>query len=249
MMTTPQPLTLGTPPCHAVFYPPNGDPRAALVMVPPLFDEQRCAHRALHAGAMALAGAGVAALHLNLTGTGNSDGRLEDVTLARWLGDIEAAMAWLRERAAHAPLILLGCRAGALLAAQLSTADRLLLLQPVISGKDYLRQTRTRRMIQDKLTGDPPRTDPREIEGQLIADTLMAELEALRLPDAPLAADTRLLQCSFNANPTKEYADLLTRWSLPAASFRTLVQEPFWLPHTPYDYPALTAALVQEVLI
>jgi hypothetical protein len=247
-MHTPHPLTLGMPPCHAVFFPPEGETRAAVVMVPPLFDEQRCAHRALHACAMALGGAGIATLHLNLTGTGNSDGRLDTVTLDRWLTDIQTAIAFTRARATGVPLTLLGCRAGALLASRTTDIDRLLLLQPVVSGASYLRQARTRRMIQDKLTGDPPETHPREVEGQIVGEALLAELEALRLPDAPPVSDVRLLQCSFNTNPLKEYADLQTRWSLPAERFRALVQEPFWLPHTPGHYLSLKAAIIEEVL-
>lgn len=247
-MSMPHPLKLGMPSCHAVYFPPDSGPRAAVVIVPPLFDEQRCAHRALHACAEALAGAGVAALHLHLTGTGNSDGRLEEVTLARWQDDIRAAIAALRKRAPGVSVTLLGCRAGALMTAEATDVDRLLLVQPVSSGKDYLRQARTRRMIQNKLTGDPPETHPREIEGQIVGETLLAELEALRLPDTPPAVPTRLLQCSFNANTLKEYADLLARWSLPEAHFRPLVQEPFWLPHTPGYYLTLSAAVIEEVL-
>ncbi|OPZ83503.1 MAG: hypothetical protein BWY76_02241 [bacterium ADurb.Bin429] len=187
-------------------------------------------------------------MRLEPSGTGNSAGSLTDMSLARWSADLCAAGEAL---AGDTPLILLACRAGALLAARALadglTADRLLLLQPVTGGKEYLRQARTRRMIQDKLTGDPPETHPREIEGQVLAEALLADLEAARLPDAPPIADTRIIQCSFNEKPVKEYADLLSRWNLPADSLRALVHEPFWLPHSPGAYAALAAAIVEEM--
>lgn len=223
--------------------------RARVLLVPPLFDEQRCAHRALYAMAQALADAGVQVLRIEPSGTGNSAGLLTEMSLARWSADLRAAAATL---AGETPLTLLACRAGALLAAQAIadrlTAARLLLLQPATSGKDYLRQARTRRMIQYKLTGDPPDTHPREIEGQVLAEALLTDLEAARLPETPPLADTRLIQCSFNEKPVKEYADLLARWNLPADRLRALVHEPFWLPHSPGAYAALAAAVVEEVL-
>ncbi|HOF87033.1 MAG TPA: hypothetical protein PLZ36_02860, partial [Armatimonadota bacterium] len=126
-------------------------------------------------------------------------------------------------------------------------AVQFLLLQPATSGAEYLRQARTRRMIQDKLTGDPPETHPREIEGQVLSADLLAELEAARLPETPPLADIRMLQCSFTEKPVKEYADLLARWQLPADRLRALVHEPFWLPHSPGAYTALAAAVVAEV--
>lgn len=247
---TPHPLLLGTPPCHALERAPEGATVARVLMLPPLFEEQRCAHRALQAVAVALASAGARVLQVEPFATGNSAGRLTDISLSRWTDDIHATMAYL---ALHgdAPLTILACRAGALLAAR-ALADglatgRLLLLQPVTNGKEYLRQTRTRRMIQDKMTGDPPPTHPCEIEGQVLSEALLADLEALRLPDTPPAPGIRLIQCSFNEKPLKEFSDLLARWSLPAESLRPLVQEPFWLPHSPGRYESLAATLVEEV--
>jgi hypothetical protein len=239
----PQPVLVGDPPLHAMLFLPEGQPRAAVVLVPPLFEEQRCAHRALHVAAGALAASGAAVLHINLTATGNSAGSLAEVTIDRWHADVRAAAAFLRERT-DVPLTFLGCRAGALLAATAGIAADLLLLQPVTAGKEYLRQTRTRRAIQDKLTGSAVPVEPDELEGQVLSAALTDGLEALRMPEAP-PGHVRLLQCSFNDRLLVEYAALQAQW--PAMTVRAVVQEPFWLPHTPGTYAVLAEALAAEV--
>ena len=64
------------------------------------------------------------------------------------------APGWPFVIVAEAPLCLIALRAGVLPAVWAGlAAQRLLLWQPVLSGKSYLRQLRTRRMIQDAVTG------------------------------------------------------------------------------------------------
>lgn len=230
---------------HGMLFLPDGTARRRVLLLSPLFEEKRAAHRALLTCARALAGAGAAVLLPDLSGTGNSGGSLADLTLVQWRDDIATADAFLHARAA-APLCLIGCRAGALLAAGTPGAERLLLWQPVAAGKGYLRQLRTRRKIQDSLTGDAPPVGPREIEGVELSAALLAELEALALPDAAPTGDLRLLQCSFNETLLVEYARLAERW--PALRPRCLVAEPFWNPHSPGTYAELAAAVVEEAV-
>lgn len=239
-----EPILLGEPPLHGLYV--AGGMRAAVLLVSPLFDEKRCAHRAVVACARALAAAGAAVLQVDLTGTGNSAGELAQIDLARWQADLRTAAAALRERTSL-PLNVVAFRAGALLAAGAGLdAARLVMVQPVTAGKSYLNQARTRRMIQDKMTGDtPPEIDPHEIEGEVLSPTLFAELQALSLPEtAP--AGVRLLQCSFNDKLLSEYERLLARWG--EVPVQTVVAEPCWLPHTPGEYAALAQAVCVEVL-
>lgn len=227
-----------------LFLPPA--PRACVLLVAPLFEEKRCAHRALVTCAEALAADGAAVLLPDLSGAGNSDGRPAEIGLERWLDDLQAAADYLQGRA-EAPLCLIGCRAGALLATRLPAAARLLLWQPVLSGKNYLRQLRTRRMVQDAITGEKPRIGPYEVEGQELSASLFAVIETLALPDAPPSGDVRLLQCSFQDHLLTEYTRLAARW--PHLQTRCLVSEPFWNPHTPAGYAELAAALTEEALL
>jgi len=230
-----------------MLYLPAGSPRSRVLMVPPLFEEKRCAHRALTTCARALAAAGAAVLVPDLAGTGNSGGTLAEIRLETWLEDLHAAEAFLRERT-DVPSCLITLRAGVLPAVQAGLApERFLLWQPVLSGKSYLRQLRTRRMIQDSITGEAPPVGPFEVEGQELSPVFYAELEALSLTNAP-AGDLRLLQCSFNTNLLTEYTRLVARWGEEKVKTRCIVAEPCWNAHTPGRYADLAAALVEEAL-
>lgn len=249
------PITYSELDLHANYYAPRGVAHTAVLLISPLFEEKRCAHRALVSCARALAQAGAATLLPDLYGTGNSAGELTEIGLDRWQLDLQAAVEELRARAGDMPLTILACRAGALLAAH-AIADGLhpaqfILWQPVVSGRGYLSQLRTRRMIQDKITGDtPPETGEWEIEGQALSPALFASLQALSLPATMSAGMTlKLLQCSFNDKLLADYSRaILVAWGEERLRVRRLICEPFWNPHTPGDYTALAAGVVEEVL-
>ena len=235
-----------------MLYLPAGAARMCALVVSPLFEEKRSAHRALATCARALAAAGALTLLPDLSATGNSAGMLAEIGITQWMDDLRAAEELLRARD-DAPLCLIGCRAGALLAARALAeglpAARLLLWQPVTAGKQYLRQLRTRRNIQDSLTGHAPTTvGAYEIEGQELSAALFADLQALRLPDDPPPSELRLLQCSFTTTLLSEYARLAAHWGKDRLRVRCLVVEPFWRLHTPGAYTELAAALVEEAL-
>jgi hypothetical protein len=233
-----------------MLFTPASAPSACVVIVPPLFEEKRCAHRALTMCARALAEAGAVVLHPDLTATGNSQGRLADITLDDWIDDIVEAVTVVTDRAS-APVRITGCRAGALLAAHAVarglTVDRLLLWQPIASGRGYLQQTRTRRMIQQHVVGkSTAEDDPYEVEGQQLSSDLYTVLESLTYPTARSLNDLRLLQCGATDRLLNEYQRLGAQ--LPFSSMRCVVCPPFWLPHTPASYTAVTEAVCQEVL-
>lgn len=249
--TSIQPLLYGPTSLHAVCMAPAGACRARVLLVSPLFEEKRCAHRALFTCARALAEAGAAVLIPDVTGIGNSAGSLAETDVAQWSADLRAAATVLNEHG-DGPLILVGCRAGALLAVRALadglSAERLLLWQPVLAGRAYIRQLRTRRMIQDSITGEAPVIGAHEVEGQELSAALHAELDALALPETPPALDLRLLQCSFTEKLLTEYERLVARWGAERVRVRCVTAEPFWNPHSPGDYADLGAALVEEVL-
>ncbi len=220
-MPTIEPVLFADPPLHGVYYAPCGERRASVLMLSPLFEEKRCAARVMLTCAQELAQAGTAVFQPDLYATGNSAGRLSDVDLARWLSDVRNATAWLRQRAGG-PLYLLGCRAGALLAAHAAargiSIDRLILWQPVVSGRGYLGQLRTRRMVQEKLTGEEPvEVGKHEVEGQELSPEFYSEFEQLTLPAPPLDSEVRLLQCSFNEKLTRANMTGCSRVGDPSA--------------------------------
>lgn len=247
----PQPVLYSTQQLHGMYYAP-AQPCNTVLLLSPLFEEKRCAHRAMACCATALADAGATVLHIDLTGTGNSRGALAEIGLACWLDDIHAALEWLHERTTT-PLTIIACRAGALLAMQLCTAElattRLILVQPVLSGHNYLQQVRTRRMIQDQITGKtPPNVEKHEVEGQLLSAELYNELQQLRTPAIPPGNEVHLLQCSFQEKLLGEYEQQLASWDSSRVHTRAIICEPFWYPHSPGSYTELTRVVVEEAL-
>jgi hypothetical protein len=218
-------------------------------MVTPLFDEKRCAHRALVTCARALAAAGAAVAIPDLTGTGNSGGSVSEVTIAQWEADLHAAVAAFDS--AEAPLVVVACRAGALLASQVlgATCARLVLLQPAVAGRSYLQQARLRRKMQDEITGGPgAAAGATEVEGEVLSPDLFAALQGLRLPEAAPCADVRLVQCGPTEKLQAEYARLAATWGDAHVQTRAVVRPPFWQAHSPGDYADVAAAVVAEAL-
>jgi exosortase A-associated hydrolase 2 len=119
--------------------------RGALLYIHPFAEEMNKSRRMAALQSRALAAAGYAVLQIDLLGCGDSSGDFGDASWDAWVNDVLHAARWLRERHPGAPLWLWGLRAGALLASQaaahLQPGDRRLLLwQPMVSGKAALQQ-------------------------------------------------------------------------------------------------------------
>jgi exosortase A-associated hydrolase 1/exosortase A-associated hydrolase 2 len=143
----PQPFMLeGSRGALGAFYTPPHEGVAARgdVLVVPAFAEEMNRCRAMVSRQARLwAAQGVGTLVLDPFGTGDSDGEFVDATWAQWRDDLRRGIDWLDSHGGgcHA---LLGLRVGAVMAAELARAcdgvQRLLLWQPVISGKTHLTQ-------------------------------------------------------------------------------------------------------------
>ncbi len=127
---------------------PAGPARAAgLVICNPFGHEAVSAHRSLRHFAEAAAASGVPALRFDYHGTGDSTG--DDREPGRWdawLGSVDAAVDELRRAAGLTHVCLLGVRLGAALAV-LAASRRddvagLVAVVPVVSGRQWWRETR-----------------------------------------------------------------------------------------------------------
>jgi exosortase A-associated hydrolase 2 len=141
--------------------PPAG--QAALghvVYVHPFAEEMNASRRMAALQARALARSGFAVLQMDLMGCGDSSGHFEEATWEAWLDDVTHARRWMLERWSGVAW-LWGLRAGCLLAAQASRQDsqpaKLLLWQPVMSGKQHLNQFLRLQMAGDIVRGEPNR--------------------------------------------------------------------------------------------
>ena len=124
------------------FFHPSRDPASSrlLVICPPFFDEYRRSYRALSELAIACADQGVHAFRFDFFGTGESQGLLEQVSLADWIKDILAAIDEGIELSGADEVFLLGVRFSATLAAQVKhpKIKHFIFWDPIVSGKRYL---------------------------------------------------------------------------------------------------------------
>ena len=122
--------------------------RACIVFCPTLGLEAAYTYFALRQLAEDLAGLGFLVLRFDYDGTGDSDGASDDMARVQaWCASIEAALD-LVSGLSSAPTVLLGSRAGGLLATEVARQragiDGLILWDAPRSGRSYLREQRIR---------------------------------------------------------------------------------------------------------
>ncbi|MFM0649468.1 alpha/beta hydrolase [Paraburkholderia bryophila] len=127
------------------FHPANGP--HGVVLCSPFGYDALCTYRGLRRLAERLAERGMPVLRFDYPGTGDSAGDASEPGRWRaWIDSIKEAVAWLRESTGVARVSLCGLRLGGTLAAlaaqELGGVDGLVLLAPVLSGKNYQRELR-----------------------------------------------------------------------------------------------------------
>jgi exosortase A-associated hydrolase 2 len=188
---------------HAV--EPGVPVRGAVVYIHPFAEEMNKARRMAALQARAMASAGFAVLQIDLAGCGDSSDDFGDASWQDWVDDALLACDRLRRRY-EAPLWLWGLRAGCLIAAEAARQNGaiggLLFWQPVLSGKQYLRQFLRLKSAGDMLSGEGAKSmerlradlaqgHPVEIAGYALAPELARGMEsaALALPERSLRVE------------------------------------------------------------
>src|SRR5262245_20887044 len=144
---------------------------AAVVLCPPLGYEYMSAYRSWRILATRLAALGFDALRVDYDGTGDSDGDHDDPDrVGAWLRSIDFAIDEARTLAGSRVVALIGLRAGAILALQAAAArggvDRLVLWNPFLSGRAYLREVKAfAALTRDDHACDDADDDPSGING------------------------------------------------------------------------------------
>lgn len=188
-------------------FPATSGPRGKLLCIPPFTEESNRCRVMLGMAARALAHTGWSTLLLDPFGCGDSDGDFEEADWQTWQSDIDTGIGWLQNRPGE--LALWGTRLGAVMvfeAAQRRSkiVDRLLLWQPVVSGKQmftqYLRlriassrelhgRQETTKELRERLAAG----ETLEVGGYYISPRLAADLDHVALPSAPdLPPDLRI---------------------------------------------------------
>ena len=246
---------------------PEGRPRGALLCLPPFADEKKNAHRLYAEFCRLLAGRGYASLRLDLTGSGDSDGDLDDATLDVWIEDAAAAFESLDDAA---PRFLLGLRLGATLAARFAAGRPdvagIVLWQPVVNGRRAFAADLRRTLIKQMMTDGASRVTRQELlaqleegEGRLDLDGFpftgalyrgIASLDLLA-DEAPFPGPTRVVQISHADDLQGEVAQLarsLEQRGVPVTA-EAVVAPPLWARIERVECPELfagAAAWIEE---
>lgn len=187
------------------------------------------------AGRLAQGGAHV--LKFDYYGTGDSAGAIGSGDADRWRDDVVTALEELRDVSGVSRLRIVGARLGGALAASLPGAlarssktlpiERLVLWDPVCSGRDYLRELQALedRRIRNSRYPLERLKNPNcpELLGYPLSNSLRRSLESLDLGRAALttAASTVIVA----SEPRQELAALLRRFGGAGSAERVDVAE------------------------
>ena len=145
----------GTCNLYGTLHVPADSVHPPVLILPPFGEERKCAYRQLVLIARKLATAGHPCFRFDLRGTGESTGDHAEVDLDDWLKDAESALSMLRTTVDNRCWIAVGARFGANIAAKLAascSAIDLVLIEPLLSGREYVEDLERRQQIKDMMS-------------------------------------------------------------------------------------------------
>ena len=256
MTAAPEPLFIeaGKRRLFALFHPADGDMRGCVLMLPPFAEEMNMSRRMTYLTGRAFAAAGYGFLALDLTGTGESSGDFADARVDIWQDDARAGLGWLREKTGQMP-ILMGLRAGALLAASLEAATSFVLWQPVGNGETMMNQF-LRIRIAAALTGNAEKETTKdlrtlwqagegvEVAGYEISPALATGFDTLRLADMAPPADAPVIWVETGSDErghSPASQRVIDAWSEKGVKLSSCLcpGEPFWTIQETTTAPAM----------
>ena len=184
-----------------------GSRRRGVVICSPLGYEYQRAHRAIRMLAQRLSERGCDVLRFDYFGTGDSAGRMEEVTLTGCVEDAHTAVEELRAIADQRRVTVVGLRAGGVVAqraaAEARGIERVVLWDPIVAGAGYL----------EYLSNRPPNPEwplrPSTLEFYGLAPAVQAELSQVDVATIPAAAPPALLIASDDSPDHDRLAEQL----------------------------------------
>lgn len=214
-------------PLYGVHHPPpaGGRPKdEGIVLCYPFGQEYMRAHRAFRQLALLLTKKGYHVLRFDYRGTGDSSLNLEDVSAGAWTDDVGLAVEELRDTAGVSRISVVGLRLGALISAvacaSRSDVERLVLWDPILSGKRYQEE-----LLAEIAAAGPDSTgkfvdeeNALHFNGFAIRASLREELDRLSLADLrPESVGSVLEVVSHSSH---DFTELKKAWeSLPGFQF------------------------------
>ena len=137
--------------------------RGSVIICPPVHADAAKSYRSEVVLARALAHQGFGVLRFHYRGQGHSDGDSSMTTFESMREDVIMALSFLRSRIETSRFALIGCRLGGLVAAAVASlhdSAPLVLWEPVLEPRLYLREAIRARLIGDLSTKGTPSDSP-----------------------------------------------------------------------------------------
>ncbi len=243
-------------------------PKALALFIPAFGDEMNQTRRMVRLTAEALAERGIAGCTFDLHGTGDSSADFSQATVERWLADCRAIAARVSSDPG-VPLILIGCRLGVALAAQLThdlsrPAAALIGWAPVLQGRAQLSGLLRAASVSRTQSVDTPGSDDARsrwaagetamLAGYPVSPVLAEQLEAFDAARAPRVAsvtliDVRLPVGDVPVAPSEALRKRAAAWAAQgvATEVRAVAGAGFWNVADLVDVPELVEATVAAV--
>lgn len=222
--------------------------QAGIVFCHPFAEEKNMSHSVVVKTARALAQQGIAVLRFDMSGCGDSEGELDEVTLADWIDDLNKAVVLFKSQLGLKQHALWGLRFGAglavLHASQYEDAAGLILWQPSLDLKTYAHQFLRSKISTEIMAGGGEALSVSAMVSQLDANGMVnvmgypiskklyagfSEVSAAPLHWLPFCP-TLVLSMSMTARPPvslERYCDRVRSKGAPIEHVHLEV-EPFW---------------------
>ena len=193
----------------------NNDKGESIVICAPIGHEYSRCHNSLKLLANELAHCGFSVLRFNYYATGDSSGDSSQGDLTQWVEDIGNAIQEAKDLSGSNKVSLIGLRTGALLALEASKqqpVNRLILWEPLLSGKTYLEQLKKMHQfaITDPerfyLTEDSITETENQFLGHFYSTTLQNQLANLKIEE-PLNYQVNDLMVVTSEHDDEKIAD------------------------------------------
>lgn len=157
-------------------------------------------HYAFRLLALQLARAGFSVLRFDWTGTGDSEGNAQEVSFQQWRDDLQLAVQELRDISNVKSISVVAFRLGGAIAASTpfkQPIDQLVLWEPVIDGRIYLNELRSRELRKFGDLLEPPswwrQGRAQELLGHAISNMHYTEIQSLDLARQVVFSTKRLI--------------------------------------------------------